>query len=91
MLTTVEQEIFAALFAKYGLVGRIRIGKSQIMLSTSIELDVNHVEFVSGSGLAGRRLRATFDVTNSKCNFERNETRSIENEGVHESGIDSDK
>jgi hypothetical protein len=45
------------------------------MLSTSIEFDVNHVVLVDGSLLAGKTLREVFDITNSKCNFHRNETK----------------
>ncbi len=61
------------------------------MLSTSIELGVDHVVFIDGSVFAGNKLRGVFDVTNSKCNFHRNETRSIPNVGVHDNGIESDK
>ena len=45
------------------------------MLSTSIEFGVDHVVFADGSALGGRRLRGVFEITNSKCNFHRSETR----------------
>lgn len=56
-------------------MGRIFIGKSQVMLSTSIEFGVDHVVLDDESALAGRRLRGVFDITNSKCNFHRKETK----------------
>ncbi len=43
------QETLATLLAKYGFAGKILIGKSQVMLSTSIEFGVDHVIFVDGS------------------------------------------
>ncbi len=44
------------------------------MLSTSIEFAVDHVVLADGSIFVGKRLRGVFDITNSKCNFHRNET-----------------
>jgi len=61
------------------------------MLSTSIEFDVDHVVLIDGSRFDGKKLRGLFDITNSKCNFHRNETRSIENDGVQDNGIERDK
>ncbi len=69
------QETLATLLAKYGFAGKILIGKSQVMLSTSIEFGVDHVIFVDGSWFDGKKLRGVFDITNSKCNFHRNETK----------------
>ena len=60
------------------MVGRIFIGKSQVMLSTSIEFAVDHVVLAAASGLGGKILRGVFDITNSKCNFHRNETKQKE-------------
>jgi len=45
------------------------------MLSTSIEFDVDHVVLIDGSRFDGKKLRGLFDITNSKCNFHRNETK----------------
>ncbi len=45
------------------------------MLSTSIEFDVDHVVLIDGSGFDGKKLRGLFEITNSKCNFHRNETK----------------
>lgn len=45
------------------------------MLSTSREFDVDHVEFIDGSVLDGNVLRGVLDITNSKCNLYRNETK----------------
>jgi hypothetical protein len=45
------------------------------MLSTSIELAVDHVVLADGSILDGKKLRGVLDITNSKCNFHRNETK----------------
>ncbi len=44
------------------------------MLSTSIELAVDHVVLAAASELGGKTLRGVLDITNSKCNFHRNET-----------------
>jgi len=57
------------------LVGRILIGKSHVMLSTSMEVAVDHVVLADGSVFDGKELRGVFDITNSKCNFHRNETK----------------
>ncbi len=45
------------------------------MLSTSMELAVDHVVLADGSILDGKKLRGFLDITNSKCNFHRNETK----------------
>ncbi len=65
----------ATLLAKYGVVGKIFIGKSQVMLSTSMEFGVDHVVLADGSLFDDKKLRGVFDITNSKCNFHRNETK----------------
>ena len=67
------------------------MGKSHVMLSTSIEFAVDHVVLDDESTFAGSKLRAALDVTNSKCNFHRKETRSIENVGVHDNGMEIDR
>jgi hypothetical protein len=45
------------------------------MLSTSMEVAVDHVVLADGSVFDGKELRGVFDITNSKCNFHRNETK----------------
>lgn len=47
------------------------------MLSTSIELGADHVPLMAGSVLVNKGPRGVFDITNSKCNFHRKETKYI--------------